>query len=184
MQAVFLYGPPGVGKLSVGSELAALTGFKLFHNHLSVDLVTSVFLFQSEVWYRLLRDIRWAVFAEAAREGIDLVVTGVYQGTPEGAASWRTQLEPVRAGGGTVLYVQLTCTREELFVRVQNASRQKHGKLTDPNVLADLLDRSDLFATIPAEPHLRIETTHTLPAEAAAQIAAHYSLPLYSAHER
>jgi hypothetical protein len=27
MRAVFLYGPPGVSKLTVGTELAALTGF-------------------------------------------------------------------------------------------------------------------------------------------------------------
>ena len=39
MKLVILYGPPGVGKLTVGRELAARTGFKLFHNHLTVDLV-------------------------------------------------------------------------------------------------------------------------------------------------
>ncbi len=35
MQLVFLYGPPGVGKLTVGNALSALTGYKLFHNHLT-----------------------------------------------------------------------------------------------------------------------------------------------------
>jgi uncharacterized protein YjbI with pentapeptide repeats len=29
LQLVFLYGPPGVGKLTVGTELADLTGFNL-----------------------------------------------------------------------------------------------------------------------------------------------------------
>ncbi len=38
MQLVYLYGPPGVGKLTVARELVALTGFKLFHNHLAVNL--------------------------------------------------------------------------------------------------------------------------------------------------
>ena len=42
MRLVVLYGPPGVGKLTVGTELSELTGFKLFHNHLTVNLVTSV----------------------------------------------------------------------------------------------------------------------------------------------
>ena len=48
MKLIFLHGLPGVGKLTVARQLAALTGFKLFHNHLTVDLVTSVFEFGSE----------------------------------------------------------------------------------------------------------------------------------------
>jgi len=50
--------------------------------------------------------------------------------------------------------------------------------LTDRNVLADLFERSNLFATLPVKPHLRIDTTKTRPAEAAAEIVAPYSVPL------
>jgi hypothetical protein len=175
MRVVFLYGPPGVGKLPVGTELAALTGFRLFHNHLTVDLVTAVFPRETDVWVRLLRRIQREVFTEATREGISLVYTGVYRNTAEQAAATQTMLEPVRAGGGPVLFVQLACAREELLVRVQSDSRRARGKLTDPQVR---LDRYELFATMPFEPHLRLDTTHLPPASAAAQIAAHYSLPL------
>jgi broad-specificity NMP kinase len=45
MRLIFLYGLPGVGKLTVARELAEFTGFKVFHNHLTVDLVGSVFDF-------------------------------------------------------------------------------------------------------------------------------------------
>lgn len=173
MRLVFLYGPPGVGKLTVGSELAAQTGFKLFHNHLTVDVATSVFPRQSEPWVRLLRRIRQDVFAEAAREGIDLVYTSAYRGGAEQAEAMWTMLEPVRASGGTVLFVQLTCAREELIVRVQDESRRRRGKLTDPQAL---LSEYDLDATMPFEPHLRLDTTHLSPAAAAALIAAHASL--------
>ncbi len=44
MRLVFIYGPPGVGKLTVARELAALTGFKLFHNHLTVVCTAVAFL--------------------------------------------------------------------------------------------------------------------------------------------
>ncbi len=37
MKLVFIYGPPASGKLTVARELAALTGYKLFHNHLVVE---------------------------------------------------------------------------------------------------------------------------------------------------
>ena len=38
MKLVFMYGGPGVGNLTTAQALAALTGFKLFHNHLSFNL--------------------------------------------------------------------------------------------------------------------------------------------------
>ncbi len=50
MQLVFLYGPPGVGKYTIGLELAARTGFRLLHNHLTVNLVSAVFERDSDVW--------------------------------------------------------------------------------------------------------------------------------------
>ena len=42
MRLVFLYGPPAVGKLTVAKALARLTGYKVFHNHLTIDLVASI----------------------------------------------------------------------------------------------------------------------------------------------
>jgi adenylate kinase family enzyme len=35
---VFIVGPPAVGKMTVGYELAQRTGLKLFHNHHTIDL--------------------------------------------------------------------------------------------------------------------------------------------------
>jgi hypothetical protein len=43
---VFLYGA-AAGKLTVANEIARLTGFKVFHNHLSMDAVLPVFEFAS-----------------------------------------------------------------------------------------------------------------------------------------
>lgn len=177
MQVVFLYGPPGVGKLTVGGELAALTGFKLFHNHLTVDPVTAIFPRDSDAWLRLLRRIRRDIFAEATQAGIDLIYTGAFRGTAEQAEAVQTMLEPVRDGGGSVLYVQLTCVREELLKRVQSESRRLRNKLTDPAVV---LARYDLTATMPFEPHLRVDTTEISPEMAAARIAAHFALPVRS----
>jgi hypothetical protein len=171
-----LYGPPAVGKLTVGGELAALTGFRLVHNHLTVNLATAVFQRESPAWVRLIRTLRRHVFAEAAREGVDLITTGVYLGDAEQAAAIGAILEPVRAGGGAVAFVQLVCDRDELVRRVQLESRRRQDKLTEPEVL---LARYTLTPppTLPVGPHLRLDTTRTPPAQTAARIAAHYGLP-------
>ena len=174
MRLVFLYGPPGVGKLTVGSALSALTEFRLFHNHLTVNLVTSIFPPNSEAWNRLAHQIRLAVFTEAAREGVDLILTRAPR-TADGAevARVRTMIAPIRAAGGAVFFVQLHCDREELLRRVQRDTRLAQQKLTDPLVLVEMYD---LAATLPFEPQLWLDVTTTPSEEAARQIVEYFQL--------
>lgn len=182
MRLVFLYGPPGVGKFTVGGALAALTGFKLFHNHLTVDLVTSVFPRGSEPWGRLLRDIRRQVFVEAARQDVDLIFTSALRSAnPDYVETVRTTLELVRAAGGSFLFVRLTCDRDELVARVQTDARRARGKLTDPAVVLELYD---LDATLPFEPQLAVDTTPLSPSRVADLIARHFALPTLPPGER
>ena len=47
MKFVVIFGPPAVGKMSVGYELAKLTGLKLFHNHMTIDLVLNFLSLES-----------------------------------------------------------------------------------------------------------------------------------------
>ena len=177
MRVFYLYGPPGVGKLTVGTALAGLTGFRLFHNHLTVNLATAVFARESEPWRELIRHVRRDVFATAAREGVNLVYTGVYLGTEEQAEAIGTMLEPVYDGGGEVFFVQLTCEREEHLARVREPSRRLHDKLTDARVVEE---RYMGDPTLPLGPGLRLDITHVLPEEAAARIAGHFGVPTAS----
>ncbi|MCH7663235.1 MAG: shikimate kinase, partial [Chloroflexi bacterium] len=43
MKFIILFGPLAVGKMTVGQELEKLTGLKLFHNHLTIELVLPFF---------------------------------------------------------------------------------------------------------------------------------------------
>ena len=178
MRLVYLYGPPGVGKLTVARELVGLTGFKLFHNHLTVNLVKSVFPFNSEPYVRLMRQFRRDMLAEAARSGVDLVFTGVYIGTEEQFEAIQRIVEPIYGAGASVLFVQLVCDYEVWLARVTNESRLAQDKLTDPERAVGLFEGRDPFASMPLAPTLRIDTTHLPPSEAAAQIVRHYALPL------
>lgn len=43
MKLVVIIGPHAVGKMTVGQELAKMTGLKLFHNHMTIDIVSELF---------------------------------------------------------------------------------------------------------------------------------------------
>lgn len=43
MKFILIFGPQAVGKMTVGQELAKLTDLKIFHNHMTIDLVSPFF---------------------------------------------------------------------------------------------------------------------------------------------
>lgn len=63
---VFIFGPQAVGKMTVGQELAAMTGLKLFHNHMTIDLLEPLFGFTPEMW-RLTTSFRRDIFQSFAQ---------------------------------------------------------------------------------------------------------------------
>jgi hypothetical protein len=177
MRLVYLYGPPAVGKLTVARELARLTGLKLLHNHLTVNLVATLFPHGTPTFTRLIRQFRRDMLVEAVRAEVDLILTGVYIGTEEQLDAIKLMLEPIYAGGGTVLFVRLVCDRDTWLARVPNASRAAERKLVDPDRAVAIFGGVDPFSVMPVEPCLTVDTTDLPPAEAAARIAAHYDLP-------
>lgn len=43
MKYITIFGPHAVGKMTVGEELEKLTGLKLLHNHITIDLILKYF---------------------------------------------------------------------------------------------------------------------------------------------
>ena len=70
MHFVFVFGPPAVGKMTVGRALAARTGYKLLHNHMTVEPVLEIFEFGSPPFGRLVNEFRRRVIEEALA-GVD-----------------------------------------------------------------------------------------------------------------
>ncbi len=147
MNLIFIYGPPGVGKFTVATELAALTGYKLFHNHQSIDAVRPVFTFGEEPFARLLMQIRLLVLEEAAREGVDVIFTFVYASAVDDQIV-ADLCEVVERHGGHIRFVQLTCARDVLDQRVQAQGRAAMGKLTDIERVRDYHAMYELFSPI------------------------------------
>ena len=178
MKLVFIYGAPGVGKLTTAQALAALTGFKLFHNHLSFNLVKAIFDFPSAPFQALAGTIRLATLEAAARAQMPgLIFTFVYA-APEDDAFVGQVVEAVEKYEGQVLFVRLSCDTATHEQRVVAGERLALGKLTSVESLRGALAHWNLTAAIRVRETLEIDNS-TLTAEAVARrIAAHFSLPM------
>lgn len=73
-----IFGPPAVGKMTVGRAVTARSGFRLFHNHAVLEPLLEVFDHDTPPIMRLLGQWRRRVIEEAAAADIDLVLTFVW----------------------------------------------------------------------------------------------------------
>lgn len=54
MKFVLIFGPQAVGKMTVGHELEKITDLKLFHNHMTIELVDPFFKYGTKEGNRLV----------------------------------------------------------------------------------------------------------------------------------
>jgi chloramphenicol 3-O-phosphotransferase len=167
MKLVFIYGLPASGKLTVARELAAMTGFRLFHNHLGVDLLLSVFDFGSEPFVALREEIWLSVFREADRHGLSgLIFTFAPEATVRPGF-----IGDVLGTVPEVSFVELVCPLAELKQRIESASRVQFQKLTSVALFEELHAKGAFDASHMPRPVLSIDTSAYSPAEAATEIA-------------
>lgn len=170
MDLVFLYGPAAAGKLTVGRELARRTGLPLFHNHLVVDAVMTVFPFGSEAFIRLRERFWMDVFQAAAAEGRSLIFTFAPEPTVDDGFPGRVQTL-VEGLGGRVRFVALALSPDEQARRIDDPARAAFGKLRSKALLAELGPGFDAsLAAMPAA-HVTIDTGALPPEAAAGRIA-------------
>jgi adenylate kinase len=170
MKLIVLHGLPGVGKLTVARELAQQTGFKVFHNHLTVDLLLSVFEFGSPSFVELREKIWLDVLSGAASENVSgLIFTFVFERTVRDDFIQRLR-NVIEACGSEVLFVNLVCSRTELEKRMTDPSRQAFGKLNSL-VEFDSLSRSGALShpEVPKD-GIEIDTTALSPSATASRI--------------
>ena len=63
MKLVFIIGDAAVGKMTVGQELMKITDLKLFHNHMTIELVLEVF---GKFDGKVIGDLREVIFKDFA----------------------------------------------------------------------------------------------------------------------
>jgi len=177
MKLIFLYGLPGTGKLTIALELAEITGHKLFHNHLTVDLLLSVFEFGSKPFVRL-RELIWLSVMEEAAATLPAMI---FTFNPENSVRpefIQKAVQAVTSRRGEVHFVEVVCDPEELEKRISTADRTNHKKLVSVELFRELKAKGVFDSPKMPAPQLTLNSTLVSPRENAMIIAERFSLSL------
>ncbi|UJG41591.1 MAG: AAA family ATPase [Candidatus Heimdallarchaeum aukensis] len=125
MHFVIIFGPPAVGKMSVGKELANITGFKLFHNHMSIELVLTLFDYGTPEFKQLNSSIRRLIFETVSSSNLSgFIFTFVWAfNIPEDKQYVEFVSEIFRKNNWKVYFVELQCSLQERLRRNKTEER-------------------------------------------------------------
>lgn len=184
---VIVFGPPAVGKMAVGLELQRLTGLRLFHNHMSVDLALRFFAFGTPPFGRLVRDVRRRVFEEVAASDLPgLVFTFVWSLGDSRDRAFIDELTPIFSQrGAQVCFAELEATQTERLRRNETplrlAEKAPKRNLVESRAHLIDLDRQHRLNTsgdfFYPDRHLKIENSALEPTAVAERIIDRFRLP-------
>jgi hypothetical protein len=177
-----IFGPPAVGKMTVGQELARLTGFRLLYNHMVTDLVTALFEFGAPPFHKLARGFTSALLEEAANARLGLILThGLIFSSPSARTLIDDWSSAFLAAGGAVYYAELSAPLECRLERNETENRARHKKLdwATRERLREMESwgRWNSDGAFPhPDRHIVIENSELSPAEAAERIRVRFGL--------
>lgn len=136
-----LIGSPGVGKYTIGQELAALTGARLVDNH---SIANVLFNLLDQDGVKPLPPAIWAQVRQVRRAVLDtmmhispphlsFIFTNYIRGEDETEyAYFLENVAVAEVRGSKFIPVLLTCETDELINRISTDSRRERMKLIDP----------------------------------------------------
>ncbi|WP_079508643.1 AAA family ATPase [Mesobacillus jeotgali] len=186
MKFVLIFGPQAVGKMTVGHELEKITGLKLFHNHMTIDLVNPFFDYGTKEGKSLVGLFREELFkAMAKSDQYGMIFTYVWAFDLQEDWDYVEKVcDLFESEGGTVYFVELEANLDERLVRNRSANRLKH-KPSKRNLEwsdKDLVETMDKYrlnsyeGEIQRANYIRINNTDLTAAEVANHVRDHFDL--------
>jgi hypothetical protein len=175
---IHLIGPPGVGKYTIGKEVARLAGARLVDNHaianvifnlIEVDGVTPL---PREVW-TYVGGVRRAVLdaiLNLSPRHLSFVFTNFIRGDdPAEYAVFEEFVAVAEVRGSLYVPVALSCETPELLTRIVRQDRAERMKLVDPVLGRKFNEEAAPFVTLHPN-FLRVDVTAIPPDESARRI--------------
>jgi len=186
LKLVIIFGAQAVGKMTVGQELERITDLKLFHNHMTIELVSPYFSLGSPAGKRLVNLFRQEIFEEVSKSDLPgLIFTYVWAFDLQGDWEYIQRIcHLFESRGGTVYFVELVAELEERLKRNTSSNRLTH-KPTKRNMEwseQDLLKTSEKYrlqsnpGEITKNEYIRIDNTNLSAEDTAKLIQQRFQL--------
>ncbi|MCR8847929.1 AAA family ATPase [Rossellomorea sp. SC111] len=127
MKLVLLFGPQAVGKMTVGQELEKRTELKLFHNHMTIELLQPYFGFTEEMW-RICNMLRVEIFESYVKtDQYGMIFTFMWAFNEEEDWKWVEKVTSIfESNGAEVYFVELESDLEVRLKRNITPNRVEH----------------------------------------------------------
>lgn len=183
MKLVLIFGDSAVGKMTVGQELCKITDLRLFHNHMTIELVLEIFgSFHKDAILKM-RDVIFEEFAKTDNYG--LVFTFMW--ALDEKEDWdivKGISDIFEKEKGEVYYVELDASldvrleRNKTENRLKNKPSKRNLVLSEERLLND--DNNHRFISyegeIPFKNFIKIDNTYLEAKEVAEIIKNKFSL--------
>ena len=126
---VIIFGPPACGKAAIGHELAKLTGFRFFHNHMTAEPVAALFGWDTPMYSETAAEIRLLLLSKALDEdgSPSIIFTFVWAFDLDTDNLFISQLVSIaKERGRQAYFVELTSSREARMAREGTPFRLQH----------------------------------------------------------
>ncbi len=166
--------------MTIGQELEKLSGFKLFHNHMTIEMVAPFFSYSTPEGRGLVNRIRQEFFnAFSASDEAGYIFTFVWAFSEAGEREYiegiNNQFED---NGHETYWIELEASLDERISRNLTENRLKHKpskrdiEWSENNLIqsADKYRLNSFDGEISHPNYLRIDNTHLTAVEAAQQI--------------
>ncbi len=140
MKLVVILGNAAVGKMTVGQELMKLTGLRLFHNHMSIELSIDVFGTYHRSAVGRIRDVIFEEFAASDQYG--MIFTYMMDFDMPSEWEYLQHLEDIFKGA-EVYYVELVAPQEIRLQRnvtenrLQNKASKRDIEISNQRLIND-----------------------------------------------
>lgn len=186
MDFIFIFGPQSVGKMTIGQELAKKLNYRLFYNHLSIDIAGALYDVSDREYFRYLASLNLFTFLRFIKKpsAKGLIYTDVWTFNYNFDNRLKGKIfELFYEQGWSVYLIELSASLEIRLERNRTENRLKHKPTKrDINLSnARLIDsekihivNSFLFSNFKlpdtVKKHIIIETDKLAPEEVADKI--------------
>jgi len=190
MKCLIIFGPAAAGKMTVGRAIAEKTGYKLMHNHMSIDLLLNFFEHGTPEFVRLDKLIRFSIMKEFAKtDNPGFIFTFMWgfekNGNKMSDEKYIQSIEKIFADEGVeTVFLELECSLDERLKRNVTALRLEHKpSKRDTEFTEQMMKKNDqeyrlnsLEGELGSRRHLKVHNENLSPEDVAIQAIEYLDL--------